>query len=107
MNATGPHVGVQRGDGLVARFGASVVVMATNEAQESPFVPALLAALDAWPDEPDAAPANLAWEIAGLVRDHRGAALAFGRRYSSTTVTSSSSTVWSAPWSGPGTMSSS
>ena len=77
MNAAGLHVRVQRGNGLVARFGPAVVVLATTDADDGPFVPALLAALDEWSNEAGSS-ADFAWKVADLMSAHRSAAPAFG-----------------------------
>lgn len=71
------HVRVQRGNGLVARFGPAVVVLATTDADDGPFVPALLAALDQWSNEAGSS-ADFAWKVADLMSAHRSAAPAFG-----------------------------
>ncbi|MET3807207.1 hypothetical protein ABIB25_004230 [Nakamurella sp. UYEF19] len=76
MSSSGAHVGVQRGDGLVARFGAAAVVLATGDADAEPFAPALLTLLDGWSD--DASPSDLAWAVAVLVAGHHATAPAFG-----------------------------
>ncbi len=77
MEAAGQHVRVQRGNGLVARFGPAVVVLATTDADDGPFVPALLAALDQWSGEAGSS-ADFAWKVADLMSAHRSAAPAFG-----------------------------
>jgi FHA domain len=69
------HVGVQSGDGLVARFGDAVVVV--GPAVDESFTNALLAAVEA-ADGAGRAAADLAWDIAALLGQHRDSAPAFG-----------------------------
>ncbi len=77
MSAAAQHVRVQTGSGLVARFGPAVVVLATTDPDDGPFVPALLAALDQWSGEAGSS-ADFAWKVADLMSAHRLAAPAFG-----------------------------
>lgn len=69
------HVGVQSGDGLVARFGDAVVVI--GPAADEAFINALLAALEDAAGSARSA-ADIAWELAALLGQHREDAPAFG-----------------------------
>lgn len=75
MTAPFVHVGVEPGDGLVARFGATVVVIAAAAPNQDPFTPALLTLLDHGVATPSD---QLAWQVAGLLSAHGSAAPAFG-----------------------------
>ncbi|PZS18329.1 MAG: hypothetical protein DLM57_06510 [Pseudonocardiales bacterium] len=78
MSAPVPHVGVQPGDGLVARFGTAVLVADTSGDQEA-FTNALLATLEpASIETAGPSSADLAWQLAGLLGSHQGTAAAFG-----------------------------
>lgn len=67
-------VGVEHGDGLAARYGDAVVVLATTT--ENEFTDALLAALDS--AEHNRVPATeLAWQLATILAAHHDAAPAF------------------------------
>jgi hypothetical protein len=68
------RIGLQTGDGLVARFDSAVVVLGVAPGSE-PFATALLTALDAAAGTP--AP-QLAWRVAELLLGHRTEAPPFG-----------------------------
>ena len=65
MPASRSHVGVQPGDGLVARFGDSVLLVAGPTSEVDPFVEELVATVEAGAAEgglPGAALAHRLWK---------------------------------------------
>jgi hypothetical protein len=68
-----PHVGVQAGDGVVARFDSAVIVAATGAGSDA-FTGALLNALE----DPALVPGDVAWRVAELLVAHRAEGPAFG-----------------------------
>jgi hypothetical protein len=74
MTEASVHVGVEPGEGLVARFGATAVVIAAAGPNQDPFTPALLTILDTGVVTPARV---LAWQIAGLLAAHGENAPAF------------------------------
>ncbi len=69
------HVGIQRGEGAVARSGDAVIVSAAGPNQES-FCAGLLEALHG-PDGEAPAPEAVVWQLAGLLTAYRASAPAF------------------------------
>jgi hypothetical protein len=69
------HVGIQRGEGAVARSGDAVIVSAAGPNQES-FCAGLLEALNG-PDGAAPSPEAVVWQLAGLLTAYRASAPAF------------------------------
>jgi hypothetical protein len=67
------HVGVQAGDGVVARFESAVIVAATGAGSDA-FTGAVLDALE----DPGLDPSAVAWRVAELLVAHHADAPAFG-----------------------------
>jgi hypothetical protein len=76
MSAAPQRVGIQPGEGVVARFGDALTVVA-SDALDQPFFPALFDVLKGAGSEPVKA-SKLAWRVAALLTEHEPDVAGFG-----------------------------
>ena len=67
MDASSAHIAVQPGDGLVGRFGDTVLLVAGPVSEEDPFVEHLVVTVEAGAAETDVPDAALAQRIGELL----------------------------------------
>lgn len=77
MSAAPPRVGIQPGEGVVARVGDAVIVTEADALNGHPFFPAVLDVLQATGTAPVKA-SKLAWRVAQLLTEHEADASGFG-----------------------------